>query len=242
VFTTEQRQSVRDELVTAAREDERISGAALTGSAALGRDDRWSDIDLALSVAVDLDQVVADLTARMYAEHRAVGHLDLWQSGILNRVHLLANTLRVDVAFWPEAEFGATGPSFALLFGTANDLPDTPPTTADELIGWAWHYAVQVRSSLARGRLWQTEYTIGGMRAQVHALTCLRHGVPAVQGRGLDDLPAEVAERFAATRIHSLDPAELVRAFNVITELLVAEIDDEKLANAVRELAADLPA
>ncbi|WP_186762825.1 hypothetical protein [Lentzea tibetensis] len=43
-------------------------------------------------------------------------------------------------------------------------------------------------------------------------------------------------ERFTATRVHSLDPAELVRAFDATTELLVAEIDDEELASTVRAL------
>jgi hypothetical protein len=31
------------------------------------------------------------------------------------------NTLQVDLAFWSSAEFGATGPTFRLALGTANE-------------------------------------------------------------------------------------------------------------------------
>jgi hypothetical protein len=48
VFTPEEREQLRDTLVAAARENRQISGAAHTGSAAIAREDRWSDIDLAL--------------------------------------------------------------------------------------------------------------------------------------------------------------------------------------------------
>jgi len=53
VFAVEDRERLRDELISAAQADTRISAAALVGSAALGREDRWSDIDLALCVDAD---------------------------------------------------------------------------------------------------------------------------------------------------------------------------------------------
>jgi hypothetical protein len=50
VFTPEDRGRLRAVLIAAARADERLSGAALTGSAALDAEDRSSDIDLALGI------------------------------------------------------------------------------------------------------------------------------------------------------------------------------------------------
>jgi hypothetical protein len=44
VFTPEERGRLRDALIAADRVDERISGAALTGSASLGAEDRWSGV------------------------------------------------------------------------------------------------------------------------------------------------------------------------------------------------------
>ena len=139
MFTPEDRTRLRDALVAAARADPRITAAALTGSAAAGAEDRWSDIYLALSVAGDADpaRVVADWTERMYRDGGAVHHLDVYRGDTLFRVFLLASTLQVDIAFWPAAQFGAYCPAFRLLFGTANEPPARPSPDAVGLIGWA---------------------------------------------------------------------------------------------------------
>src|SRR4051794_14962619 len=99
MFTPEDRTRLRDALVAAARADPHIIGAALTGSAALGAEDRWSDIDLALTVAggADTGQVVADWTERMYREGGAIDHLAVYLGETLFRVFLLASTLQVDI-------------------------------------------------------------------------------------------------------------------------------------------------
>src|SRR5262249_15089058 len=227
MFTPQERSQLRDALIAAARADPRLTGAALTGSAAVGAGDRWSDIDLALSVAggADPGRVVADWTDRMYREGGAVHHLDVYRGDTLFRVFLLANTLQVDIAFWPAAEFGAYGPGFPLLFGAATPPRVRPPPDAAALVGMGWLYALHARSSIARGRPWQAEYFISGMRDQVLALACLRHGAPAVEGRGIDALPPEATAAVAAGLVRSLDAAEVRRAFAVVTDALIAEVE-----------------
>jgi hypothetical protein len=251
MFTAEERTRLRDALVARARADERITGAALTGSASRDAEDRWSDIDLALGMAAGADagRVMADWTGVMYREHGAVDHLDVASGAVVYRVFLLASTLQVDIAFAPEGEFGPTAPTFRLLFGRAVDrMPaDGAASGAAEraasLVGMAWLYALHARSSLARGRVWQAEYMISGMRDHVLGLACVRYGVPAVQGRGMDDLPAEVTEGFGAGLVRSLDGAELERAFRAVTEALIAEIGlvdaglAGRLSGVLRELA-----
>jgi hypothetical protein len=87
-----------------------LASAALrwTGSAALGREGRWSDIDLALCVVRRRHraQVVADWTDVMYGEHGAVHHLDVSHGETVYRVFLLLSTLQVDISFRSPAEFG----------------------------------------------------------------------------------------------------------------------------------------
>jgi hypothetical protein len=233
-------------LVSAAYADTRITGAAVTGSAAVGREDRWSDIDFALCVAADAGRtkVLADWTEHMYSEHAALDHLDITRGVTLYRVFLLASTLQVDLAFWPATEFGAIAPTFRLLFGTANERPPQPAPAAAELIGMGWLYALHARSSIARGRVWQAEYMISRMRDQVLALACLRHGAPAVQGRGMDDLPPEITAVLTPALVCSLEVAELRRAFGVISEALLVEIEQvdtglaTRLADPLRELTS----
>jgi hypothetical protein len=107
-----------------------------------------------------------------------------------------------------------------------------------------WLYALHARSSIARGRVWQAEYMISGVRDQVLALACLRHGVPAVQARGIDSLPGEATATVTDSLVRSLDPAELRRAFVAVTDALVAEIERadaglaSRLATPLRELTS----
>jgi hypothetical protein len=245
MFTPGQRDRIRDSLVEAARRDDRITGAALTGSAALGAEDRWSDIDLALGAAPDADLtgLIADWTGLMYREHGAVHHTDVLSGATVYRVFLLASTLQVDIAFAPAAEFGAVAPTFRLLFGTAVDRPHAAAPDPAQLIGLGWLYALHARSSLARGRAWQAEYMISGMRDYVLALACVRHGVPAVQGRGLHRLPPAVTAHVEGALVRSLDAGELARAFRAATEALLAEsvhVDAglaRRLAGPLTELA-----
>jgi predicted nucleotidyltransferase len=244
MFTPSERADLRDALVAAAQADPRIAGAALAGSSARGFTDEWSDIDLALSVTAEHEAVVDDWTARIYRDHAAITHLDVVAGGTLFRVFLLPGTLQLDVAFWRSSEFGATGPNFRVLFGTAAEKEHLPPPSAASLIGMGWLYALHARSSIARGRGWQAEYMISGMRDQVLALACLRHDVPAVQGRGIHELPAEVTAPVTAALVRSLDAGELHRAFAAAGEVLVAEVarhDAElaaRIAGPVRELIA----
>jgi hypothetical protein len=88
-----------------------------------------------------------------------------------------------------------------------------------------WLYALHARSSIARDRVWQAEYMISSVRDQVLALACLRHGVPAVQGRGMDSLPPEITVALTGALVRSLDIAELRRAFGVVSQALLVEVE-----------------
>jgi hypothetical protein len=226
MFGIEERQRLKDVLISAAQLDEQISAAALTGSAASGTEDRWSDIDLALGLVpeADLALVLGAWTKAMYRDHGAVHHTDLRRGGTIYRVFLLADTQQVDIAFSPAAEFGAIGPSFRLLFGTAQEQKQAWDPAAVDLVGMGWLYALHARSSIARGKVWQAEYMISGVRDHVLALACLRHGVPASQGRGMDQLPPAITTPLAAALVRSLDAAELTRAFRAAVEALLTEI------------------
>jgi hypothetical protein len=225
-FTSQRREQIRDELVAAARADSRIGGAAHLGSAALGQLDRWSDIDLALCLApdADLNHVLAYWTTRLYRDYAAVANHDVRHGNILYRVFLLDNSLQVDLSFWPANELRAMGPKFSLIFGAAAEPISASLPDSNDLIGMAWLYALHVRSSIARSRLLQAEYMLGGMRDNVLALMCKRQGVAAVQGRGLDDLTEKQKQRAAECLARSLEPNELKRAFRLTVDALLDEV------------------
>jgi hypothetical protein len=246
IYTADERERLREELVSAARNDTNLCGAAHTGSAASSKLDRWSDIDLALCLKPDAaqDQVVAHWTDRLYREHGATAHVDVMRGATLFRVFLLKNTLQVDIAFWSAHEFGAIGPNFRLIFGESKPPRPAPPSNDQTLIGMAWLYALHVRSSLARGRVLQAEYMLSGMRNHVFELICLRCGVIAQQGRGLDDLPASERERATRCIPRSVEASDLKRAFQSTMELLVREIQhvDRELAGNLATVLRDVAA
>jgi hypothetical protein len=244
MFTPDQRARVCSDLLHYATHDQRISAAAITGSAAADAEDKWSDIDLAFGLPDPSDQpgVLSDWTNYMYEKHLALHHLDVVAGSWHYRVFLLPGTLQVDLAFVQATEFGPLAPTFRLIFGTANELQDFPPPTPGGIIGLGWLYALHARSCIARMRLWQAEYMVSGVRDHALALACIRHGLPAVHGRGVDRLPREVTAQFEAALVQQLNTAELSRAFQVAVKGFRAEVvaADEKLGDRLQETLASL--
>jgi hypothetical protein len=163
-------------------------------------------------------------------------------------VFLLSNTLQVDLAFVPQAEFRALGPTFRLMLGEAGEARSVPGPRAADLIGMGWLYALHARSSIARGKWWQAEYMVSGVRDHALALACLRHGLPAVHGRGMDDLPAEARAMFEGSLVGQLGERALSAAFGTAVEGLLREArnaDGEvaaRLERVLREMVASISA
>ncbi|HEY8816296.1 MAG TPA: nucleotidyltransferase domain-containing protein [Candidatus Dormibacteraeota bacterium] len=246
MFTPEERERLREELLAAAKADKRMTGVAITGSAARDALDQWSDIDLAFGVSDPgrMREALGDWTERMHKEHGAVHHFDVTRGSWVYRVFLLRSTLQVDIAFAPAADFGALGSTFRLVSGSSVDLPQAPPPAAEEMIGLGWLYALHSRSCIERGKAWQAEYMISAVRDQAFALAALRHGLPAVQGRGFDNLPEAVRSTFEDALVRSLEIDELRRAFRAATVCLLNEITHTapalatKLQGPLTELSA----
>jgi len=239
MFTPEERVRLRAHLLEKAAGDSRMSGAAITGSAAAQVEDRWSDIDLAFGVADahELQDVLSDWTAHMYRDHLALHHVDVPSGTWIYRVFFLSSTLQVDLAFAPANDFRALAPTFRLISGRAVESRHSLPPAANQLIGMAWLYALHARSSIARRKLWQAEYMVSGVRDHTLALACLRHELPTAHGRGMDLLPHEVTEPFENSIVRCLERGELSRAFSVAIDCLLHEI---RIADS--ELAARLHA
>jgi hypothetical protein len=236
MFSPEERARVRSGILEYAARDQRISGAAITGSAAAGREDNWSDIDLAFGVgnAAELPNVLADWTAHMYDHHVALHHVDVRTGEWIYRVFLLPSTLQVDLAFVPAAEFRALAPTFRLMSGKANEPRYASVPPHGDIIGLGWLHALHARSCIARQKCWQAEYMISGVRDCALALACIRHGLPAAHGRGMDLLPSEVTAQFEGSLVRRLDAVELARAFRVAIHGLLSEIRNTDVQLAER--------
>jgi hypothetical protein len=244
MFTVEDRNRVRDRLVEMARADRRLAAGALIGSTTDGGGDRWSDLDLTFGIAnnATLLDVLTDWTARLESEFDAVRLFDLPYQSTMYRVFLFPGNLQVDLSFTPEAEFGALGPKFKLLFGTAVERSQPKPTSPQHLFGLAVHHLLRARICVERGRLWQAEYWISEARNQALALACHHRGLQTSYGRGFDDLPAEILEPFANGLVGELSRDRILKALGKTVDGLLSNSQDarelaSKLESQLRELA-----
>jgi hypothetical protein len=228
MFSIEDRNHVRDYVLQLAASDARIVAGAVVGSLALSEGDRWSDLDLTFAVAEDvpLPDVLEDWTRNLVKEFDAVHLFDLPSGASIYRVFLLPGCLQFDLSFTPASQFGASGPKFKLLFGSAMEKPFAQPPSAQELFGYAVHHALRARFCIERGRTWQAEYWISGVRDYALSLACRRRGLPAVHGRGFDDLPPDVRDTFKGALVTSLERDELLRALGCAIEGLLRETDE----------------
>jgi GNAT superfamily N-acetyltransferase len=238
VFTRARRDDVRRQLLELARQDPQIPAAANTGSYAVDGGDAFSDIDLAFAITGDLTAALARWTELLRRDFGAVQHWDLPVDPSVYRVFLLADGLEVDIAFTPAADFGPRGPKWQLAFGAPEVIEHRPnPGGSDadrqrELIGLAWHHVLHARACIGRGKYWEAEWLIAGVREKVLALGCLRLGYSSSFARGADQLPAALSDPLRASLVRTLAPVELRRALAVTVAALLAEVDrtDPELA------------
>jgi hypothetical protein len=248
MFNVNDRERIRDRVLEIAAADARIVAGAVVGSLALSEGDRWSDLDLTFAVAADASvaDVLEDWTRTLAEEFGAIQLFDLPSGPSIYRVFLLPGCLQFDLSFTPASSFGATGPKFKLLFGTAVERPQIGPPAAHELFGYAVHHALRARICIERERYWQAEYWLSGARDYALSLACRSRGLTPFHGRAFDDLPAEVRDGFSHALPNSLEREDLLAALCAVIDGLLREATelDEVVAKVepqLRDLAKPFP-
>jgi hypothetical protein len=227
---TEERNKVRERVLALARSDDRVSGGAVTGSAVVGEEDRWSDIDLSFGIkdGVPLELVLDEWTRALASDLGVAHHWDLRLDPTTYRIILLLNGLQVDLAVTPAAEFGPRGPKFQLVFGEGEAREPRGQRSLDELIGMGWLSALAARTSIGRGKPWMAEYWASSVRDHALMLACIRFGEPPEYARGFDRLPADVLDPSRETLVRSLEANELRRALVKAVDLFMSEVGHAK--------------
>jgi hypothetical protein len=247
VFTIEQRDALRERVRALADEDERVVAGALVGSLAVGKGDRFSDVDLTFGIAdqVRVADVLDDWTRVLMDELDAVWLVELERGPTTYRVFLLPDMLQLDLSMTPAAQFRPAGPRFRLLFGeTAPEEPGVPapaaagelfiptPAVAEKIFGWGVIYALHARACIERGRVWQAEHYVGAVRDHALSLACLREGLVTVQARGYDDLSVETLAGSEATHVGAVEPGPLRAALAASVGALFHEGEEARLPGA----------
>ncbi len=236
MFTLDDREQISSRVLERARADDRVIGAALTGSAADGAQDRWSDIDLFLGIADSADRrvVLAEWTEWIRVDLGAMHDFDVRVASTVYRVFLLPGGLELDIAFAPAAEFGARGPQFRTVFGAPAAPQHASPPDVDDLIGRAWHHVLHARASIERNKPWQAEYWISALRDHTLALACARLGERTDFAKGVHRLSREITAQLEEALVRSLEPDELRRALRIATNGFVRELHESRPGLATR--------
>jgi len=178
---TEARREMLARILAAAEADPRIVGVLDYGSSSEGRDDAWSDLDLAL---VLYDEALAPFSAGWRGWAAQFGPLLLAYEGAVGHPWAVYDTpglpLRVDFAFhalsgigalagWPNTpqSLGAmllldkTAGQIAALAGRLVGQSLAPPDTAvafEQVCGDFWYYLLRIYSKLQRGQEWAARH------------------------------------------------------------------------------------
>jgi len=86
------------------------------------------DLTFGVTDEVPIHGVLEGWTRIIVDEFDAVSLFDLPSGASIYRVYLLPGCLQFDLSFTSASEFGANGPKFTLLFGTAVEKPYARPT------------------------------------------------------------------------------------------------------------------
>lgn len=226
------RELVRQLLLEHARSDQRVTGAAVTGSGARGTEDRWSDIDLFFGVSgAPVSEVVGDWAAFLYDELGALHHFDLVSGPAIYRAFLLDELLEVDLGFTTTEEFGALGGgAFRVVFGNERAARPAAAIDRNHLIGLSWHHVMHARHAIERDEPWQAEYWISSTRDHILTFACERLGHATAYARGAAGLPRPITASLEHALVRGLDRDELFRALRAVTTALLAELAENDLA------------
>ncbi len=223
-FSPAQRAAVRDRLLAAAADEPTVGAAVLLGSTALGTEDDWSDLDIALGVTEPLPTALDRWTRLVGREFGTLHHWDLPSGAAVYRVFLLAPALELDLSVTPLEQLAPRGPAWRPVFGATSEPVPLEPPTVDQLAGRAWHHALHAAAAIARGHPWTASHWIASLREQVIGLACRRAGLPTSYAKAAHRLPPGELSQLEAALVGSLDQAELRRALDAATRVLLDEL------------------
>jgi hypothetical protein len=205
----------------------------VVGSLADDDGDRWSDLDLTFAVAdaLPVTDVLGDWTRRLADEVGAVELFDLPSGASIYRVFLLpdaSSSISPSRRLRPSARRARSSDCCSARPWRSRTCsrPTRMSSSATPCITRCARFCIE------RGRYWQAEYWVSGVRDYALSLACRARGLPTSHGRGFDELPDDVRDGFADALVLSLERDELLRALGSAIAGLLRE------ASEVRDLAA----
>lgn len=229
MFSVDQRDALRQEVIERAKQDVHVNGCALLGSAARDEQDAWSDIDIALQLEKghEVEDVANRWTTWLGTIATVADTLTIHASGAMYQVFLFNNSMQLDLSFWPPDTLRSTGGRIRPVFGTVQ-APEVRRADPQSYVRMGWLYALHARSAIARRRAWQADMMLTELRNQVIALACHRMGLDPAEGRDAHLLPVELSDRLVASRASTVDAIEQGRSLQATLDVYRQEVENHR--------------
>jgi hypothetical protein len=238
LFTEEERHDTLEALLGALRQDERLAGVILVGSAAEGFDDRFSDIDLTVVVA---DQYpVADIFSAWIT--RIAGLFPVVSSFEVNYAEnmflggfLLDNFLELDIGFLSLRDLFAKRSRWQVAFDRSDQIEGIMRASWEKrsetgleieyrrLLDSIWHYISHVTISVARGHTWRALHYLEIVRTRAVEMACIGRGLDPHHFRPVHQLPSEFLDGLQETLLVDTSDEKIYRALEKAAALFFAE-------------------
>ena len=239
MYTAESRQQVLDGVVSAFKKDERVTGVILVGSGVYGFKDEYSDIDMTVVVAGELEQVYADWKKSIYGLFPIVSHFEAVKgSGVYLYGFLLEGFLELDISFQRLKDLYARRPHWKVLDDTSGKIEDHMKEHVRKrkavnkekrlryYLGEIWWYIVHAGFAIKRKHYVKAMFHIENVRDITITLKGISRGLKTSRDsrfRESDQLSQDFISKVSKAQTRSLEEAELVRALTAASELFFSE-------------------
>ena len=237
-YTPEERQQILDALLDALKGDGCITGVLVVGSAAVGFQDDYSDIDLSVVMATeaDVEPVFRDWDGKIQALFPVVTRFEThYGPNSFLYGFLLDSLLELDIGFLCLNNLVARRPYWQIVFDRSGQIQTimeaslvSKPTTlksarCQQSLESIWHYIMHCAICLRREQNWRAVYYLDMVRQQTIELAGLRLGLETKNYRQVDQFPADLLLSWQQSLPSDLSPGKIMRALQTAVQCFFDE-------------------
>lgn len=237
-YSSAEREATLNRLLTALRNDQRITGLLVVGSGAEGFEDIYSDIDLcAVTTFADDVQTAFQEWGVKIREMLPVFHSleSVRGANIYLWILLLENFLEIDLCFLCLDDLCARRNRWKTVFDRSGRIEgimqsswkNRPKPNLEETyryrLGSIWHYISYAAVAVQRDQPWRAIYEIEQIRNQTIELRGLREALETKRFRHVDQMSEDFLAELEQTLILSLRSIDLMNALRAATACFFRE-------------------
>jgi predicted nucleotidyltransferase len=243
IYDTKYRENVLKGFTKALKGDKRVIGAILVGSGAIGFNDRYSDLDIAILIndETQIEKIYTDWWETVPKLFPVIEAFKEPPKHVLG--FLLDRFLELDISFQGKTELFERRPNWKILFDRKGVIPGLmvkrtkPPTdeqaSQEKRMRDSWYYITHAIISIQRNQLFKALFFIQYLRDETILMAGLSRGMATSTlsyNRETDLLPLDVKTKLIDTYPNRIESTELLRVLKSVVGVYheQAEIVDKE--------------